>query len=365
MGLNFIFTFVFCFGVIPPCFSVETEESWRVLSQAWIAFENNSPGEALNLCEKARQIHREKNEFMRKELAASLLPMQVKKAGDDISEIRKIWIDRNDVTALAVLDSIFLTHPSSFFSHSMASVLLWLKTQSVYPESDYLTGRIYELEGEVDLALNYYQKALDNYEVMDIPEERFTVLYRMADLALFSGKTGLMENYLLRIVSEDSVYSQTEPLTPMLSAMLRSLHTEKTVDKFFLLYRHDYFKGLRAYQKLAEFYYNTEGLANKALTAAVLSSIICVTQLANSYSAYDFSWSYSSLTDLFIQIGKKNELKEWARSADVWDSFLLFGTILVKSDMKEQGRQLWTIVAQSCPEKDFALIATTLLSQKH
>ena len=53
---------------ILPCLASEANESWRVLSLAWIAFENNSPGEALHLCEKSRQIHRDSNEFMQNEI---------------------------------------------------------------------------------------------------------------------------------------------------------------------------------------------------------------------------------------------------------------------------------------------------------
>ncbi|HKL85681.1 MAG TPA: hypothetical protein VJ861_05060 [Treponemataceae bacterium] len=355
-----------CFFIIVlffPCIASESEESWRVLSQAWIAFEHNNPGEALHLCEKARQIHRDKNQFMRNELANSLIPMQVKKEKDDLSAIRSVLLERNDVTAITILDSIFLTNPPSSFSNSMSAVLKWLEIRGVYPEADYLTGRIYELEGEVSLALNYYQKALNNYEVMDIPEERFTILYRMADLSQFSGNTGLMENYLLRIVSEDSVYSQTKPLTPMLSAMLRTLDTEKTSDKFFLLYRHNYLKGLLAYQMLATYYYNKNDFDNRALAASALSSIISVTQLSAALNEYDFSWEYSSLKDLFTRIGKNSELKEWARSAGVWDSFLLFGKILIRSDMREQGRHVWSVIAAYCPEKDIALEASTLLSK--
>ena len=326
-------------------------EAWRILEQAGISFEKGEFGDALALCEKARARHSAEILSRIEGLKTALLPAQVKKAGDDIGTIRAVLEKRNDSVALGILDEIMLNHTPSDFGKSMNTLLGWLEKRMVYPEADHLAGRIYELEGEPAVARTYYLKAWENRSCLDIPDERFTILYRLADLSQRSGDAGSREKYLLLIVQEDSAYGKPGEESPVLTSMIRTLETEKTCDRFFSLYRHANPVALKAYQDLASFYYDDSGrLLHRALPAAVLAAAISATMLDEAVAADDFSYEYAGMSDLFVRVGKKPQIGAWAKNQNVWDSFNLLARILRDHGETDAARSILNLMASSCPD---------------
>ncbi len=340
-------------------------EAWRILERAQMAFERGESGEALLYCEEAREVHTSGINAYIEILKKSLAPAEVRKAGDDIRDVYAVLEKRNDSPALAVFDAVQLNHPANFFGKSVTAMLVWLEKRLVYPEADLLVGKIYEGEGENKLALSFYEKAWKNRDMLDIAEEQYTLIYRMADLSANMQKVGAQEAYLLIILTEDPIFGKPGEESPTLRAMLRTLESEPTTDKFFSLYRHSNFTAYKAYLDLSHFYYyDSRKRLDRALPVAALSATIAVTRLTGALVRTGFEYVYSGLPDLFNRIGKNGELAAWARDNRYWDSFLVLASVLYDHGERIQALYLWNLVADNCPDR-VASRRASVLAQRY
>ena len=321
------------------------------MENAQIAFDGGEFGEALNLCEKAKQTHIDTIEADIAALKKSLTPIEVKKAGDSVDGVLLVLEKREDTSAISIIESVLQNHPKDYFDNSITAMIDWMQAQKAFPESDFLSGKIYEAEGETELAFSFYGKALDSKSFLDVPDERFTIMYSMADIAKNMGNKGAWEKYLLLIPMEDPVFGKPGEESLTLSAMIRTIKAEKTTDKFFYSFRHSNFVALKAYQDLASFYfYDSKGRIDRALPVAVLAASISVTELSTVLSRSDFDYEYQSLTDLMIRIGKNANITSWAHDKKIWDSFLLLAAILYDDGEKSQANSIWSVVSKYCPD---------------
>jgi len=366
--IDFRYFVVICFFSVAFAFPLNAQnfhvtETWKIMENANISFDGKEFGEALKLCETAKQTHIQVIEADISALKKSLAPLEVKKAGDSIDGILTSLKKRDDAYAISIIDSVLLIHHEDYFGNSMAALIDWMQTQKAFPESDFLSGKIYEAEGEIDLAFSFYGKALDSKAFLEVPDERFTVIYRMAEIAKNKGDKGAWEKYLLLIPMEDPIFGKPGEESQTLSAMIRILKSERTVEKFFYSFRHSNFIALKAYQDLASFYYyDSKGRIDRALPVAVLASCISVTELSGVLSRNDFNFEYQTLTDLMIRVGKNQKLVSWAHDKKIWDSFLLVAAILYDDGEKSQAVSLWTILSLYCPDAVIARKALDTLN---
>ena len=357
-----------CFFYLASFFPLNAQnfhaaDTWKIMENANTAFDGKEFGEALKLCETAKQTHIQSIEADIASLKKSLAPAEVKKAGDSIDRVLAVLEKREETSAISIINSVLLMHPSSYFNNSTASLIDWMQNQKAFPEADFLSGKIYEAEGETDLAFSFYGKALDAKAFLDVPDERFTIIYHMADIAKNEGNKGTWEKYLLLIPMEDPIFGKPGEESQTLSAMIRILKSERTVEKFFYSFRHSNFIALKAYQDLASFYYyDSKGRIDRALPVAVLASCISVTELSGVLSRNDFNFEYQTLTDLMIRVGKNQKLVSWAHDKKIWDSFLLVAAILYDDGEKSQAVSLWTILSLYCPDAVIARKALDTLN---
>lgn len=321
------------------------------LDNASVSLERGEYGEALAACENARLRHRKIIERYIAVLNASLSPGEVRRAGDDIAIVRDVLVKRNDVEAVEIMDSILQKHPSSFFSKSMSRLVDWLGRRIVIPEADMISGEIYESEGEYGMALAAYREAWIHRDFLDIPDKRFHILYRMADISDRTGDQAAREQYLLLVLTEDPLFGKPGDESPSLKAMIRTISEGPDTDKFFSLYRHRNALGLKAYQDLATFYYrDSDGRLDRALPVALISAVISVSLLEDAVTRTDFEYEYKGLPDLFRSCSAHAEVIAWAERIKIWDSFLLAAAVLHDSGRRSQALALWSDLARYCPD---------------
>lgn len=333
--------------------AVLADDDWKVLDSAGYAFERKEFGEALRLADKARSIHVAKYDKAKAILSKSVMSPEVKKAGDDLIGVYKALTKRSDNTATAVLDGIYLTKDPFFFGNSLSRLFTWLTERREYPEADILTGKVYEAEGEFNVAINFFKKAWDKRSDLDIPDDRFTIAYHLADIAEQQGEFGSQEENLLLVLLDDEVYGAPGKESTTLQAMVRSIKTDPTMTKFFMLYRHDRLVALKAYQDLARCY-ERDGRIDRAYPVAVLAACASMTALAKTLQTEDFQYTYTTFEDLVRQSASRRKVVQWATDNDVWESFLLLSSIMWKSGDYEQATGLWNCLASFCPDATIA-----------
>ena len=225
---------------------------WQLLEQGKIAYEEREFGTALLLFGKARELRKNQVAAQYDYLFAAVKPQQVRAAGDLIADVYRVLEKRQDYEACAILDKIFLTHPPAYFDKSISALLDWFKRSGVYPECDYLIGKVYELEGELSQSRRFYKAAWEAREFLYIPDMRFEIIYSLAQISSLLKQYDDQEKYLLLILTEDSVYGTTNVESATLRAMIHTVKNEQTIEKFFSLYRHHNDIALRAYIEITD-----------------------------------------------------------------------------------------------------------------
>ena len=307
-------------------FSKSDESSWVALEKARLNYQNKDFGEALDGVLKAKDLKREEIQGALDILNEALSYEAVRRIGDDIVRIREKLEERKSYKALMVLDEVFVSKNPGDFGNSMKNLLTWLQGLVSFPEALFLEGNIYSAEGEFKLAQEYYSQAWENNIYFDIPDEKYSLLYKIADLADFTGDTEKKEQALLLVVSGDPVFALPGNETGILLSMKKNLSQKENLESFFLLYRHDKWFALKAYHDLAEYYYGVEGgTMERAFTCSMLASSIIVTKLSYALSDREVDWHYKDLKNLLKTISRHPEILVWMDENKCWETLLLFG----------------------------------------
>lgn len=341
---------------------VQEEYPWLLFEQGKAAYEKREFGEALTLFEKAREIHKTQMTKQYDYLISALKSYEVKAAGDRISDVYRVLEKRQDYGACKILDSIFLNNPPSYFDRSMSALLAWFAKRFIYPECDYMIGKVYELEGELTQARSFYQTAWEAREFLYIPDMRFEIIYSLANISGLLQQYDDKEKYLLLILTEDEVYGTTNVESATLRSMMHTIKHAQTVEKFFSLYRHRNDTALRAYIELTALYLNAKEY-DRAFRTALLGSSIAVTYLSETLKRIDFTYSYSDFSDLLRRVGTDADVLRLTETKQIWDVLLQFAHLLYRQGYAAQATDLYRKIAESCPSLTAAREATYQLSQ--
>jgi hypothetical protein len=339
-----------------------SEYPWHLLEQGKLAYEAREFGKALLLFRQAREMRKTQVETQYDYLFAAFKAPQVRAAGDLIADVYRVLEKRQDYEACAILDKIFLTHPPAYFDKSITALLTWFKKSTVYPECDYLIGKVYELEGELSEAQRFYQSAWETREFLYIPDMRFEIIYALAQISGLLKQYDDHEKYLLLILTEDPVYGTTNAESATLRSMIHTIKSEQTIEKFFSLYRHHNDIALRAYIGLTDIYLHA-GEYDRAFRTALLGADIAVTYLSDTLKNVDFMYKYSDFSDLLLRIGTHNEILQWTETKQIWTAFLQFADLLYRQGFVVQANDLYQKLAKSCPSFTCAKEAAYKLSQ--
>ena len=348
LSIFYFYSNLFCLETID-----EKERPWHLLEQAKIQMEKGEFGLALHLTNKARDIHKEQMEAKYSYMFNALKPKRVKLEGDNISDVYAILNKREDHDACKILDEIFLTHPPVFFDKSISKLMSWLEKRKAFPETDYLTGRIYFAEGDYEQAMHYYKEAWNSHNFLEIPDERFNIIYALADTSKLLRKYDEQEKYLLLVLTEDPIYGTTNLESDALQAMIKTISSEKTTEKFFLLYRNRNPIALKAYMDLTDIYMEA-GKNRRALATAVLASIITITNLDDLILKDNYTYEYTNLSDLLHRLNRKQEVILWAEKQNFWRAFMNLADCLSNNGNTEQASYLYSKLAESIPSIKYA-----------
>lgn len=335
--------------ILSPAYA-EGEPVWLQMERARTAYETGEYGTALELTLLAKQARHAETMNRLAVLKAALAPAQVRKAGDDIALIRPVLAARDEKEAIAILDEMSASRFAPAYQGSAAKLLHWLERSDVFPEADFLEGMIHDAEGETAIALRLYLRAWENREFLDIPDQRFDILYRMAESSAGMGDLDTAEKDYLQILSDDPLYGTPDNPGPTLRAMRKTLVTDSDTDKFISLYRHVNRTALKAASRLAELYLGTVGSDARALNVSILAACMSISELDIRLRERNVRWDGSSLESLFMAVSSEPDLASWATSLGLWDPYLSLARSLFAAGNSAQAVKVLESVKDHCPE---------------
>ena len=73
--------------------------------------------------------------------------------------------------------------------------------------------------GEYDIAIDYLEKAYMASDILSIPEEKYEILFSLAEIYEFQGDFNKMEEYLLLILSKEPMYRNKNRINAILKSV--------------------------------------------------------------------------------------------------------------------------------------------------
>ncbi|MBN1519978.1 MAG: hypothetical protein JW923_07805 [Spirochaetales bacterium] len=363
----------------------ETEPAWLHFEQGKRAYEDKDFGKALVSFDRAIATRRGGFAQARSRLQTALSSQPAKTAGDSIGALMdafaaedflakdylRIVADAGDnlkariralkASRLADAHRAFLDcltqvmeyRPVSELNDSLKALGQAIALLSAYPEAEFWKGKIFALEGEYSLALIQYDRAWDQRESLEVPEERYAILYAKADLYGARGELASWESTMDYIIKDEELYSEPSIDPALIQAMSSSI-LGNDFDHFMTLYRLKAAFSLEANSALSEFYLE-RGRQQAYIRAAIAANMVVTAGIA-LVSAWDTDYSWAGLDDFLDRAYGRRDIAEFLDGQKLYRKLLILADALYVAGGRGQARALWLSLAEraSGPERAVA-----------
>ena len=348
----------FCFALFAADNTAKTDESVVAYRNALEAMDALDYGTALKYSEDAILYRKQRIEKQISTLKNSLSAKRVQAAGERFEPILNVLENRGENETAGIINFYLKKKSKEYFNDSINNLLDYMESCMAFPEAHKLIGDIYKLEGEYVFAEDYYRMALDNAEVLDIPDEKYEILYMLADISRLKNDLPKMEVRLLNILTDDSNYKNNALKRSMKETI--SGNKVDSFDKFFNLFRADSYVCINAYNQLAEYYHDV-GESQKALEFASLAAITSFTRINEILESRNSIYEFENF-EVFIQEASfYDDVIEWGSRNQVWKSFNILARFAHEAGYKNFSLKFLKILAQWSPEKYWQRDAVLLL----
>lgn len=356
-----LFPLLFCFlSFVRMCYADDAKKSygkdvsWRLLQNAQVAFENTEYGLAMNLANQAKEKRLEESNYEADVLVNALSPLDVRNAGSEFESVLAVLAERDQLEAISVIRQYLDLYGAEHFKNSVYDMLAWIEKKGVYPEADYLVGKIYRLEGEYSTAYDFYEKARVECDFLDVPDQIFEILYEMADLAEQMGRRDQYEQILLLILSNDENYDDAV----LRRALFRIINADRpeSIDRFFMLFRADSVKTLSALYDIAAVF-EENGEKENSLFCSALGTIEAFTHIHDSISGRDSGYEFSTFAGFLTKVAEYEDIVQWCNENRVWDFFILFCKKSAAKGSVRFSNAMLGIMAENLPQQYWRAVA--------
>jgi tetratricopeptide (TPR) repeat protein len=208
-------------------------------------------------------------------------------------------------------------------------------------ESLHLRARVYEQEGELDLAEKYYYASLEKGG-FDVPDEAYAVRYRLAAMYERRKNYKKYEDTLLEILSGHAMYAQAR------YARLRDSYVSTLLargfDSLALLYRVPLDFAQEAHRDLGAFYCRT-GRGQSALLHLAFANLAVVSTLSDELKRLDPDYGFRGLEDALKRGAFRPELRDFLQRTEFFRSLYFLASALYGQGRGEEARKIWGIAA--------------------
>ncbi len=216
------------------------------------------------------------------------------------------------------------------------------------PEADAWIGQVFEEEGELNLAVDQYKRALALKQQFVVREDALTIRYALANIYFETNEYGKYEVALREIVAEDNYFTNPD-LGGMRDAMLRILRSGG-FDRLMLLYRLTDLRTLAAHSELGAFMYRTGRYRDATLNLA-FSTITDFTTAIEELRRIDPDFEFTSIHDLLARSLKDPRLASYFASAHLYRDLYYLAASLFASGIAGRAQEIWTLDIDYAPKE--------------
>ncbi len=355
----FLFATAFCQELIPSP-PDQSRLAKYILSDAQIAFENSDFPQAFSLAQEAVDARKAESAWSVYTLETELRKPTAQQIGKDIEQLLYFFRGRQDSKVVSIMEHVLYDYNYEYFDYSIDNLLDHLKQSENYPEADYLLGRLYFNEGELSISDSYFLRAYENRTLLDVSDVQFDILYSMADLYAVRQNWNAFEEVLLLIASEDNSYYENGMPSAFLYSVTSALNNGMDPDRFFLLFRNDYYKTLQAWNYLT-YYYEDMGHNEKALETALLFTTSALQRIDEVLMDRDINYSYTTLESFFRDVKLFGDVALWAENNFFWEGFYILAKLARDQGYEEFAQKIFINLATECPVYEWRVLAERAL----
>jgi tetratricopeptide (TPR) repeat protein len=268
----------------------EPRPFWYTLERGKQYFRSGDYGDALIAFEDARDQRREMYTRMEQSLIDHLSIPEVRRLGNSLERVETYIAERNQLNAQAALAELYYRVPKASLQDSAQAALKAIGDFKDFPDAEYWIGETYRVEGEFSIALQQYQKAYDQRDLLQNAGFEVEILYKMADIHRRLQEYNEMEELLQDILTRDTLWFETSNSYTR-TAMMRTL-VNNGVNRFLTLYRYNNQPVEQAHRELG-LYYLASGRSNRAeehlLFSFLIQTTIIIEEIIRTH--YDFTFS--------------------------------------------------------------------------
>lgn len=234
-----------------------------------------------------------------------------------------------------------------------------IETLGSFPEAEFWKGRVFAVEGELALAERQYLRAFDARASLEVPEERYDILYALADLYRTEGDMAAWENVMKRILADDPVAGDPA-LDPFLRDAMMNTVRQDGFERFMVLYRVEPGFSFQANALVAEFYLE-RGRAQAAMHAALAVNMVA-TKAAAMLRERDRDYAWSGLADFRARAAALPAVADYLAERGFDRLLLILADALYALGSRPHAQSLWRDLAASA-RLPYSSVAARRLSE--
>lgn len=363
-----------CAGSI---FAQNSNTWWYTLEHGKQMFRRGDYGNALIAFGDAKRQRRQMYERMERDLIDLLSLHEVRRLGDSLDLVERYIRENGHVGASDALRELFYRIPKENFRNSASAALAGLASLKEYPEADHWIGEIYMVEGELNLALNQYQKVHENRNLLANPGFAIELLYRIATIRRTRQEYNEMERVLLSILYADKMwYGRTLEHDPMITrpldnegdsfikqSMTRTLEGSG-LNRLIVQYRYNKTEFENAHRLLG-FYYYQSGRYSQAQEHLMFAFLIQNSVILDELKRIRYNYEFSTLENISEEINWNRVLSDYAEKKEYYKTAYYLAASLYANGKGTSARGIWSFVASQGRAGEWQTRSATQLRNPH
>jgi hypothetical protein len=223
-----------------------------------------------------------------------------------------------------------------------------IETQAIFPEAEIAIGEIYYREGALELAKIQFSKVLrpEYRSLLQVPEQAYAVLYRLAEINELQAEYGSMENHLVQILQNHPTYAQQgsqRVRTAMLNAYL-----SRGLDHALKLYRLENARfALEAYAKLGWFYYRWGRFEPASIMHSLFALDVMLTESVNEIRLFYPSYEFDTLEGFLAIATRRENVRDYLVSGGFFRVAYYLAAATFAAGHPNRAAEVWRILADS------------------
>ena len=228
------------------------------------------------------------------------------------------------------------------FQESLDFFVNTTKSETPYPEAEYMIGLIYLEEGELAIAKEQILKAIDLSIYLEVPQDLLSYKYKLSEIYLYLEDYQNYISTLKDIIGGDNIdINDIRDQKAYYDTLITS-----GFDRLLHLYRKDADNVLNARVFLG-YYYNSIGEYKKSVNYLLTPMLALITQVINDNIKEDREYIYTSMTEFFNEVKENKRAITYFKEHDFYKLMYFLAESLYGLEYVQQGNDIWTLLANS------------------